>query len=182
MAESQDRDSSSETRGRIGANNAKSVQVNVSLHPTLVQNKVQQALRLCTKCLVLAMCQSSCPTFQLTTATKQRRLYPMRLRLGYLRIYICKCSSNNTQQQHQMLQQPNFNVAVQPQQHQMLQQPNFNVAVQPVYSKNSYALTNNPMNMNNFNPCFDPTMETAPSSHSLEPFENSWFSQYMKDN
>jgi hypothetical protein len=64
----------------------------------------------------------------------------------------------------------------------MLQQPNFKVAVQPVYSNNSYALTNNPVNMNNFNPGFDPTMETAPSSYSLEPFQNSWFSQYMKDN
>jgi hypothetical protein len=67
------------------------------------------------------------------------------------------------------------------QQNQMLQQPNFNVAVQSAYSNNSYASTNNLMNMNNFNSGFDLTMETAPSSHSLEPFQNSWFSHYEGD-
>jgi hypothetical protein len=45
-----------------------------------------------------------------------------------------------------------------------------------------HGLTNNPMDMNNFNPGFDPTMETTPSSHSLEPFQNSWFSHYEEDN
>ncbi|CAJ2637301.1 LOB domain-containing protein 20-like [Trifolium pratense] len=64
-------------------------------------------------------------------------------------------------------------------QHQTLQQPNFNV--QPAYSNNSYAATNNFMNMNNFNPGFDLTMETAPSSHGLEPFQNSWFSHFEED-
>jgi hypothetical protein len=41
--------------------------------------------------------------------------------------------------------------------------------------------TNNFMNMNNFNPGFDLTMETAPSSHSLEPFQNSRMSRYEED-
>ncbi|GAU44235.1 hypothetical protein TSUD_139280 [Trifolium subterraneum] len=58
-------------------------------------------------------------------------------------------------------------------QHQMLQQP--------AYSNNSYASTNNFMDMNNFNPGFDLTMETAPSSHGLEPFQNSWFSHFGED-
>jgi hypothetical protein len=61
-------------------------------------------------------------------------------------------------------------------QHQMLRQPNFNM--QPAYSNNSYASTNNFMNMNNFNPGFDLTMETPPSSHDLDPFQNSWFSNF----
>jgi hypothetical protein len=62
-------------------------------------------------------------------------------------------------------------------QHQMLQQPNFNM--QPEYSNNSSTSTNN--FMNNFNPGFDLTMETAPSSHSLEPFQNSRMSRYEED-
>ncbi|KAK2397168.1 LOB domain-containing protein [Trifolium repens] len=67
------------------------------------------------------------------------------------------------------------------QQHQILQQPNFNVSVQPAYSNNSSASTNNFMNMNSFNPGFDLTMETAPSSHSLEPFQNSRMTPYEED-
>jgi hypothetical protein len=43
-------------------------------------------------------------------------------------------------------------------QHQMLQQQNFNIAVQPANSNNSYASTNL-MNMNNFNPGFDLTLD-----------------------
>jgi hypothetical protein len=66
-------------------------------------------------------------------------------------------------------------------QHQMLQQQNFNIAVQPAYSNNPYPSTNNHMNMNNFNPGFDLTMETAPLSHSLETFQNSWLSHYEED-
>jgi hypothetical protein len=65
------------------------------------------------------------------------------------------------------------------QQYQMLQKPNFNVSVQPAYSNNSSTSTNN--FMNNFNPGFDLTMETAPSSHSLEPFQNSRLSHYEED-
>jgi hypothetical protein len=67
------------------------------------------------------------------------------------------------------------------QQHQILHQPNFNVSVQPAYSNNSSASTNNFMNMNSFNPGFDLTMETAPSSHSLEPFQNSRMTPYEED-
>ncbi|PNX98210.1 LOB domain-containing protein 20-like [Trifolium pratense] len=67
------------------------------------------------------------------------------------------------------------------QQHQILQQPNFNVSVQPAYSNNSSASTNNFMNMNSFNPGFDLTMETARSSQSLEPFQNSRMSHYEED-
>ncbi|KAL5079292.1 hypothetical protein RYX36_007713 [Vicia faba] len=66
------------------------------------------------------------------------------------------------------------------QQHQILQQPNFNASVQPAYSNNSSASTNNLVNMN-FNHGFDLTMETAPSSHSLEPFQNSRLSHYEDD-
>jgi hypothetical protein len=65
------------------------------------------------------------------------------------------------------------------QQYQMLQRPNFNVSVQPAYSNNSSASTNN--FMNNFNPGFDLTMEMAPSSHSIEPFQNSRLSHYKED-
>lgn len=67
------------------------------------------------------------------------------------------------------------------QQHQILQQPTFNVSVQPAYSNNSSASTNNLVNMNNFNHGFDLTMETAPSSQSLEPFHNSRLSHYEDD-
>jgi len=81
---------------------------------------------------------------------------------------------------------------------QMLQQPNFNVSVQPAYSNNpspsiedlmnmsnfnpGLAATNNLMNMNNFNPGFYTTMETASSSQSFEPFQNSRFSYHQGDN
>lgn len=64
---------------------------------------------------------------------------------------------------------------------QLVQQPNFNVPVQPAYSNNSSASTTNLMNMNNFNPGFGLTMETAPSSQSLEPFQNSRMSRFEKD-
>ncbi|CAL5185590.1 unnamed protein product [Lathyrus oleraceus] len=67
------------------------------------------------------------------------------------------------------------------QQHQILQQPTFNVSVQPAYSNNSSTSTNNLVNMNNFNHGFDLTMETAPSSQSLEPFHNSRLSHYEDD-
>jgi len=50
---------------------------------------------------------------------------------------------------------------------QIVQQPNFNVPVQPAYSNNSSASTTNLMNMNNFNPGFGLKMETTPSSQSL---------------
>ncbi|KAL2322163.1 hypothetical protein Fmac_026542 [Flemingia macrophylla] len=65
-----------------------------------------------------------------------------------------------------------------------LQQPNINAsALQPTYSNNSCASTN-PMNLNSFNNnnCgFDLAMETAPSSHSLEPLHLSRLSQFDEE-
>ncbi|XP_027357201.1 LOB domain-containing protein 20 [Abrus precatorius] len=64
-----------------------------------------------------------------------------------------------------------------------LQQPNINATtMQPAYSNNSSASTNL-MNMSNFNnnPGFNLAMDTAPSSHSLEPLQLSRLSQYEEE-
>ncbi|TKY46317.1 LOB domain-containing protein 20 [Spatholobus suberectus] len=64
-----------------------------------------------------------------------------------------------------------------------LQQPNMNAAaLQPAYSNNSCASTNL-MNLSSFNnnPGFDLAMETAPSSHSLDPVQLSRLSQYEEE-
>ncbi|XP_020211040.1 LOB domain-containing protein 20 [Cajanus cajan] len=65
-----------------------------------------------------------------------------------------------------------------------MQQPNMNAAaLQPTYSNNSCASTNL-MNLSNFNTNnsgFNLAMETAPSSHSLEPLQLSRLSQYEEE-
>ncbi|KAK7315519.1 hypothetical protein VNO77_34069 [Canavalia gladiata] len=63
-----------------------------------------------------------------------------------------------------------------------LQQPNINV-MQPTYSNNSCASTTNLMNLSSFNnnPGFDLAMETAPSSHNLEPLQFSQLSPYEEE-
>ncbi|KAJ7976431.1 putative LOB domain-containing protein [Quillaja saponaria] len=65
-------------------------------------------------------------------------------------------------------------------QQQQQQQQNINSVLQPAYSNNS-TVSNNFINMNSFNPSFDLAMDTAPSSHSLEPLQFSRLSQDEED-
>ncbi|GAU44232.1 hypothetical protein TSUD_139250 [Trifolium subterraneum] len=110
-------------------------------------------------------CVSTILALQQQVTAMQAEVSMMQSQLMNRRYAFASAIQTTHQQQHQILQQP----------------PNFNVSVQPEYSNNSSASTNNFMNMNSFHPGFDLTMETAPSSHSLEPFTNSRMPHYEED-
>ncbi|XP_045791246.1 LOB domain-containing protein 20-like [Trifolium pratense] len=104
-------------------------------------------------------------------------IYPMRLRLGYLIPFLVAAMQVEVSMMQSQLMNRRYaySSALQTthqKQHQIQQQPNFNVSVQPAYS-NNICFHQQFHEQEQLHPGFDLTLETAPSSHSLEPFQNS---------